>query len=122
MRAIALFTSAVVLFAGASLYADDAPKAAPKDEPKQPMCCMFMDKFDLFTKEQKEKATALHDVCTKEKCSDEAQAKFFKSVKALLTPEQIAACKASCEKKGIVGCPICGGAKAKDEPKTETKG
>ena len=81
------------------------------------MCCMFMEHCDLLTKEQKEKATALHAACMKEKCSPEAQAKFFKKVKAMLTPEQIATCKANCEKNGIVGCPICGGAKPKTEPK-----
>ena len=113
-KAIVLLTTAVVLFAGVSLYAADAPKG----EKTQPMCCMFMEHFDGFTKEQKEKATALHAECNKAKCSPEAQAKFFKSVKALLTPEQIATCKANCEKKGIVGCPICGNTKGKEQPKT----
>ncbi len=121
-KAIVMFTTAVVLFAGASLRAEDAAKAAPKDEKKQTMCCMVMEHFDLFTKEQKEKATALHAECTKGKCSPEAQAEFFKAVKALLTPEQVAACKVNCEKNGIVGCPICSSAKAKDQPKTDTKG
>jgi hypothetical protein len=108
-----MFTAAVVLFTGASLYATDAAPAAPKTEKTQPMCCMFMGQSDLLTKEQKEKATALHAECAKEKCSPEAQAKFFKDVKAMLTPEQIATCKANCEKRGIVGCPICSDAKHK---------
>ena len=117
-RAIAMFTTAVVMLAGASLYAADAPPAAPKTEKMEPMCCMFMEKSDLLTKEQKEKAKVLHAECTKAGSTPEAQAKFFKSVKAMLSPEQIATCKASCEKNGIVGCPICGGAKPKTAPKT----
>ena len=121
-KAIALFTTAVVLFTGASLYAEDAAKATPKNEKVQPMtCCVFMELCDLFTKDQKAKATALHAECHKAKYSSEAQAKFFKAVKALLTPKQISACKASCEKDGFVGCPICGGAKPKDQPKAESK-
>ena len=108
-RIIALFSTAVVLFTGASLFAADAPKAD-----KKPMCCMFMENNDLLTPEQKTKAAALHAECMKDHCSADAQAKFFKEVKAMLTPEQIAACKAECEKAGRKGCPICSGAKHKD--------
>jgi len=101
-KVIVLFTTAVVLFAGARLYADDAPKAD-----KKPMCCMFMENNDLLTPEQKTKVKALHAECMKDHCSADSQAKFFKATKALLTPAQIATCKANCEKKGIKGCPIC---------------
>ncbi|GEM_PF-2606636 len=80
-----------------------------------PMCCFFMAKFELFTKEQKEKAAALHADCAKAGCSEEAQVKFFAACKTLCTAEQIAACKENCEKAGIKGCPLCGGAEEKKE-------
>ena len=116
-----LMVAAVVLLSGASLFADEAaaPKAEPKADAKQPMCCMLMEKFDLLTKEQKAKAEELHAECHKAGASEEAQAKFFKAVKETLTPEQIAACKTNCEKEHIKGCPMCGGWKGDAKPESK---
>jgi hypothetical protein len=96
---------AIALFAGVYLFAGDPSMPG---EHKTPMCCVFMEKFDLFTPAQKEKAMELHKVCDKAGCTEAAQKEFFKSVKALLTPEQIKQCYANCEKADRKGCPICG--------------
>lgn len=99
-----------VVAVGSVVRAEDAKDAKPK---KEPMCCQFMHHSEMLTKEQKDKATALHADCAKAHCSKKAQETFFSGVKATLTAEQIAACKADCEKNKRTGCPICSEPKAK---------
>lgn len=116
-KVIALIAAAVVLSVGVRLYAEEMEKDAPKKAEKKPMCCLFLEKATLLTKEQKAQAVTLHEECAKEECAEKAQAKFFQAVKALLTADQIAACKKDCEKNHRTGCPICSDAKPAAEGK-----
>ncbi len=116
-RMLAIMTALAALGAATAFAAcggaHDAAVAAP-DAAKAAGCPM-LSKLTL-TDEQKAKADAIHAKCVQGGCSAESCAKMMTELEGVLTPEQMAQCKAACEgmkaqggcaamKKDMSGCP-----------------
>jgi hypothetical protein len=84
---------AVVAFAAAPLFAEDACCAHGKTAKKE--FCSDYAKLNL-NREQKAKLTALQDDCMKAGCTDESREKFLKGAKKFLSKDQYAQLKAEC--------------------------
>lgn len=111
-RILSLLVAGVVLMGGSMAFAGGAC-CASKDGAKdaktdKSVGCSgeTLSKLNL-TDEQKKKVEALKAECTKDGgCSEGNHAKFMKGLKEILTADQLAQCKAACEKDGKSGCPM----------------
>lgn len=121
-RILSWMLVSAVLASGPALYAGGAccpskksdKTAAKADQAdKAGGCGDVLSKLNL-TDEQKKKVEALKADCDKDGCTEATQAKFMKGLKEILTAEQIAQCKAECEKANKTACPMM----KKDEPKS----
>lgn len=109
-RMIGLILAAVMLTGASVVYAGGACCPAGKDAKavKKDGCGDAFSKLNL-TEDQKKKLAALKSECDKAGCSEESRAKFMSGVKGILTEEQLAQCKAECEKSSKGGCPMMKG-------------
>lgn len=94
--------AAFVLVGGVSVFADEGCSGCAKGSAQAKPNDMLA-KLNLTT-EQKAKLAALKEECAKSACPVEGKAKLTAGLEKILTPEQLAKCKAECEKAGG-GCP-----------------
>jgi uncharacterized protein HemX len=112
--ALALGTASV--YAGSACCAAGKAKTTAKAEAKAG-CGDIFAKLNL-TDEQKAKLAALKAECDKQACSVTGRQKYWKGVKEILTPAQLEACRAECEKAGIKDCPIARTAETRSDTKS----
>lgn len=111
-RILSLMVAAVVLMGGSMAFAGGAccaSKGDAKDAKAEKSAGCSSDTLSKLnlTDEQKKKVDALKAECVKDgECSEANHAKFMKGLKEILTADQIAQCKAACEKDDKSGCPM----------------
>lgn len=103
----ALFVGSSTVFAGGACCPITKAKqqAKAQTQAKQGDCWEMISKVDL-TEDQKTRLAALKTDCAKTECTMTSEQKMIKGVKSILTPEQLAACKAECAKQGDKDCPM----------------
>jgi Spy/CpxP family protein refolding chaperone len=121
-KLMGMLIAAAVLTGGVSVYAGSACCAAGKAKGQAKagsasQCGDIFAKLNL-TDAQKEKLAALQADCERAVSTSESREKFAKGIREILTPEQLAQCKAECEKAGVKNCPAGQSVKAKDDSKS----
>jgi len=115
-KVIGLLVAAAVMAGVATLYAQGGCSSCGTSAGAKG--CPLAGKADTLSKlnlndEQKAKIAALREECAKAGRTPESCDKFTKSMESVLTPEQLVAWKAACQKaKQGGGCPVSGGGAA----------
>lgn len=103
VAAVAIAAATVVQAGGGCCPGKQANTASAVGPAAKQGCGAFLAKLNL-TEDQQAKVAALKEQCDKGGCTAENHAKFMEELKGILTAEQLAECRAICEK--AQACPV----------------